>query len=229
MTITCPSCNRKYRLQDSLVTSPYQKMRCSRCGHVFVHGEKNGEEKIVPPVQKPLLSPPGIVEMAAGRRSSRRGVRILLFAILIAVILAAVGYYYWMNYAGASDSRIKIQKMEGQETLIRDGKAFFIKGIVANRSTKPRKFVILKARLYDEQGGFIGERFILAGLELSKDDVARMAKADIEARIAEFRKSNVNSFVLSPDGEAPFSVIFSDPYSGKPKKFSVEIIEAPRP
>ncbi len=229
MTITCPSCNRKYRLQDSLIRSPYQKMRCSRCGHVFVHGQKGEGEKTAPSVQKPLLSPPGIVEKAAKGKESRKGIRIFLLAILIAVILAAAGYYYWMNYAGASDSRLKIQKMEGQETFTRDGRAFFIRGVVANHSTKPRKFVILKARLFDEQGGFMGERFVLAGLQLTKDEVARMGKTDIEARITEFRKSNITAFTLSPAGEVPFSVIFSDPYSAKPKRFTVEIVEAPKP
>jgi predicted Zn finger-like uncharacterized protein len=224
MTITCPSCKRRYRLQDSLIRSPYQKLRCSRCGHIFVYGQDGSNAE-----QTPLLTPPGIVEMEAGKVEGRKGIRILLIAILVAVILAAGGYYYWMNYAGASDKRLTIEKMEGQETVIRDGKAFLIKGVVSNRSTKPRKFVILKAKLFDDRHASMGEHFALAGLQLSKDEVEQMRKPDIEAKITEFRKSNINAFVVQPGKEMPFSVIFADPYTGKPKEFTVEIVEAPKP
>jgi predicted Zn finger-like uncharacterized protein len=226
MTITCPSCKRKYRLQDSLIRSPYQKMRCSRCDHVFVYGRDDREDVTAEP--RPLLSPPGILE-TTNEKKGVRSIRILVIVAIIAAIIAGCGYYYWMNYAGASDGRLSIQKMEGQETITKDGRAFFIRGVVVNRSTKPRKFVILKAKLFDEQHASMGERFALAGLQLSKDEVEQMRKTDIETRITEFRKSNVNALVLQPSKEMPFSIIFSDPYTGKPKEFTVQIIEAPRP
>jgi len=228
MTITCPSCKRKYRLQDALIRSPYQKMRCSRCGHVFIHGQKYSVQEDDAVAEKPLLSPPGIVEKEVGKASGRKRVRVLIISIVIAVIVAVCGYYYWMNYLGASDKRLSIQKMEGLETVTRDGRAFFIKGVVLNRSTKPRKFVILKAKLFDEQRASMGERFVLAGLQLSKEEVEQMRKPDIEARVSEFRKSNVSAFVLQPSREMPFSIVFSDPYTGKPKEFTVEIMEAPQ-
>jgi predicted Zn finger-like uncharacterized protein len=228
MTITCPSCKRKYRLQDALIRSPYQKMRCSRCGHVFIHGQKYSAQEDDASAGKPLLSPPGIVEREAAKRSGGKRVRILVISIVLAAILAVCGYYYWTNYPGASDRRLSIQKMEGLETVTKDGRAFFIKGVVLNRSTKARKFVILRAKLFDEQRGPMGERFVLAGLQLSKEEVEQMRKPDIEARITEFRKSNVNAFILQPSKEMPFSIVFSDPYTGKPKEFTVEIMEAPK-
>ncbi len=229
MTITCPSCYRKYRLQDNLIRSPFQKMRCSRCGHVFVYGQKEAARRDLGREQRPLLTPPGILDAAAGKKErGSKTLRIVILAILIAIILAVCGYYYWVNYAGASDKRLSIQNMEGQETLLRDGRAFFIKGFVANQSTKPRKFIILKARLFDERRSFMGERFVLAGLQLGKNEVEQMRKTDIESRISEFRKSNVSTFVLEPHKEMPFSIVFADSYPSKPKEFSVEIVEAPK-
>jgi len=203
-------------------------MRCSRCGHVFIHGQKYSVQEDDAVAEKPLLSPPGMVETKAGRTSGGKRVRTLIISIMIALVLAVCGYYYWVNYPGASDKRLSIQKMEGLETVTKDGRAFFIKGVVLNRSTKPRKFVILKAKLFDEQRASMGERFVLAGLQLSKEEVEQMKKPDIEARITEFRKSNVNAFVLQPSREMPFSIVFSDPYAGKPKEFTVEIMEAPK-
>jgi predicted Zn finger-like uncharacterized protein len=226
MQITCPSCKRRYRLQDSLIRSPYQKMRCSRCGHVFVYGQDEG--KVGAEVeQKPLLTPPGIVEKL-GAEKSRKGIRALLLVVLVIIILAACGYYYWVNYLGAGNRWLGIRKMEGQETVIRDGRVFLIQGVVENDSTKPRRFVILKAKLFDDQRAAMGERFALAGLRLSKEEVEQLARPDIDAKIAAFRKSNVNAFVVPSKQELPFSIIFADPYTGKPKEFTVEIVEAPR-
>jgi hypothetical protein len=54
-----------------------------------------------------------------------------------------------------------------------------------------------------------------------------MQKPDIEKKVAEFRKANLAAFVLAPTKEMPFSIVFPDSYSGKPKDFSVEIIESP--
>ncbi len=179
-------------------------------------------------MERPLLSPPGIVE-TTGQKTNRRGIRILLLAILLAVILAACGYYYWVNYLGAENRWLSIQKMEGQETLIRDGRVFLIRGVVLNRSTKPRKYVILKAKLFDDKRASMGERFALAGLQITKQEIERLAKPDIDAKIADFRKSSINTFVVPSRQEMPFSIVFAEPYNSRPKEFSVEIVEAPRP
>jgi hypothetical protein len=201
-------------------------MRCSRCGHVFVLGrdEEKGEERVK---ERPLLSPPGIVE-TAGQEPKRRGVLILFLAILLILILAAAGYYYWLNYLGAENRWLSIQKMEGQETLIRDGRVFLIRGVVLNRSTKPRKYIILRAKLFDDKKAPMGERFGLAGLQFSNQEIERMGKPDIEAKISKFRKLSDDTFVVPPRKGMPFSIVFAAPYSARPKEFSVEIAEAPR-
>jgi len=98
-----------------------------------------------------------------------------------------------------------------------------------NRSTKPRKYIIIKAKLFDDKKVSMGERFALAGLQLSKEEIQQMGKTDIDAKISGYRKSNINSFVLPSRKEMPFSIVFADPYYGRPNEFSVEIVEAPRP
>ena len=217
-------------------------MRCSRCGHVFVYGQE--EERPETGVSedrrsgasdrpevtsgRPLLSPPGLLEKE-GEKKNRKGLVVLLLAALILVILVACGYYYWVNYLGAENRWLSIQKMEGQETLIRDGRVFLIRGTVLNGSTKPRKYIILKARLFDDKQVSMGERFALAGLQLSGEEIQQMGKPEIDAKITDFRKSNINAFVVPSTKEMPFSIVFADPYYGRPKEFSVEIVEAPRP
>ncbi len=228
MTITCPECKRKYRLEDSQFKSPYQKMRCSRCGHVFVYEgdglQAKAEEKVFPGL---FSADPSTIAEKPVQKKSRKGLTAFVVSILLLLALAATGWYVWTNYLGAGNRWLKPRKMWGQETVIKDGRVFLICGVVANGSTKPRKYVILKAKLFDQGGALIGEHLALAGLPLSGDEVRQMQKSDIEKKVADFRKDNLSAFMLSPNKEMPFSIVFPDTYSGKPKEFSVEIIESP--
>ena len=219
MTITCPECKRKYRLEDSQVKAPYQKMRCSRCGHIFVYdGGRNlkTEEKVF---TGPLSAGPSAFAETPVRKKSRKGLTALVVSILILLALAAGGWYAWTNHMGAGNRWLKLQNVEGQETPIRDGKIFLIRGTVANDSTKPRKYVILKAKLFDQQGVIIGEHLALAGLPLSSDEVRQMQKSDIEKKVSEFRKANLGAFVLPPPRRCPFPSSFPIPIPESQRSF----------
>ena len=227
MTITCPECRRKYRLEDSQVKAPYQKMRCSRCGHIFVYDGGHPFETEEKVFASPLPEGPPVSTKKGAFRRNRRSLTALAVSVLLILAIVACGWYAWMNYMGAGNRWLKLQNVEGQETAIKDGKVFLIRGAVVNGSTKPRKYVILKAKLFDQQGTIIGEHLALAGLPLSSDEARQMEKADIEKKIADFRKANLTAFVLAPGKDMPFFIVFPDTYSGKPKEFSVEIVESP--
>jgi predicted Zn finger-like uncharacterized protein len=222
MIVTCPSCKSKFRLEDGLVKSPYQKMRCSQCKHVFVYeqdfGGKQGDQ--MPPA-------PPVVEEGTGRRNGRRKVVVLAVSLGVLVVLALSFYVYWVNHLGAGDRWLRIQKMEGQETVLKDGWAFVIRGTVVNGSTKARKYLIVKAKLFDARGIVLGEHRTLAGLSFSKDEIQQMNMSEIQKRITDFKLSDVGVFVLHKNRELPFSIVFPEAYSGKTKEFSVEIVESP--
>jgi predicted Zn finger-like uncharacterized protein len=222
MIVTCPACKRKYRLEDSLVKSPYQKMRCSRCGHVFVNHEDGGDEG---ETQTAASFPSAAAEKHSRLRSNKTVM--LVVAVLVLFGLAVGGYIYWMNYLGAGNNRLSIRKIEGQETIAKDGRVFLVNGTVLNGSTRPRKFVVLKAKIFDEQGAVIGQHLAVAGFPLSAGDIAQMSKSDIEARVKETQKPSPGPLVLYPRKEVPFSIVFPGPYAGKPKEFTVEIVDSP--
>jgi len=224
MIITCPSCSRKYRLEDKLIKARFQKVRCSLCGHVFVyeHGATQEDRKD----QETLTNRDEYTEITV-RKKRRLGLIISVVAVALLFIAAASAYFYWINTIGAADKWLRIRNTEGQETVTRDGKIFLVEGLIANGSTKPRKYVILKAKLFDEHGTVIGEHFALAGLPLSVEELREMRGGEIEKKVADFRLSNLSAFVLRKDGELPFSIVFPDTYTGTPKEFTVEIIESP--
>jgi predicted Zn finger-like uncharacterized protein len=226
MIITCPSCSRKYRLEDRLIKARFQKVRCSHCGHIFVYEHGTAQEDLED--QETLTNRDEHAEITV-RKKRHLGLIISIVAIALLFIAAASAYFYWINTIGAADKWLRIRNTEGQETVTKDGKIFLIKGLIANGSTKPRKYVILKAKLFDEHGTVIGEHFALAGLPLSVEEAREMHGVEIEKKVADFRLSNLPAFVLRKGGELPFSIVFPGTYTGTPKQFTVEVVESPLP
>ncbi len=223
MIVRCPSCNRKYRLDENVVKARFQKMRCSLCGHVFIYEGAARQDARDPEIVTGFGGlPPKPV-----RKKRRWGPMASVTIIALLFIAAAAAYFYWTNYVGAADRWLSIRNAEGQETPIKDGKVFLVKGQIVNSSTKPRKYVILKAKLFDDQGTIISEHFALAGLPLSVEDVREMHAKDIEKKVADFRLSDVSGFVLHTGAEMPFSIVFPGNYAGTPKEFTVEVMESP--
>ena len=165
---------------------------------------------------------------------SRKGPVILLIVVLLLAAMGGGFYYYWMNYTdlagipmGASDRWLSIKNLEGQEIVTKEGKVFFISGTVLNNSTKPRKFLILRAKLFDKDGTVLAEKDVVSGLSFSKEKVGTMQKLDIEKKVNDFKLSGEENFQAGSKKQTPFSVIFFDNGFEKAKEFTVEIVESP--
>lgn len=237
MIVTCPSCGRKFNLPDDAIKSPYQKMKCSRCTHIFMLTKEEQEPAKAELIDDEIMVPPAAPEPEAldeERPRRRKGPAILL---IVLVLLAAIGggsYYCWMNYTdlfgmpmGASDKRLSIKNLQGQEIVTREGKVFFISGIVSNDSTKPRKFLILRAKLFDKEGVVLSEKDVVAGLSFSKETIAVMQKPDVEKKVNDFKLSGEANFQLGSKKQIPFSVVFFDEGFERAKEFTIEIVESP--
>lgn len=214
MIVSCPSCKTKFSLDDGLIRSPFQKMRCSRCHNVFVYQVE-----------------PGMLEEAMGEnapaRPKKRGLTVFLFVLLLLVAAAAGGYFYWVNYLGANNGRLKIQKSEGQEIIIKDGRIFLITGFVWNGSTKARKFFLLRAKIFDGDDRPIAEKHSLAGLVLPKEELPGMQKQEALKRVNEFKMAPIETFQADRNKDLPFAILFVDGDFSKVKTFSVEVIDSP--
>src|SRR5512138_3012822 len=100
MIITCPSCGRKFNLPDDAIKSPYQKLKCSRCSHVFmltkeepIHEEqpsvKVEKQPAKPKPQEVELKPPSaspVVEyedVSMERPRRRKGIIGIIVTLLL--------------------------------------------------------------------------------------------------------------------------------------------------
>jgi predicted Zn finger-like uncharacterized protein len=240
MIVTCPSCRRKFNLPDDAIKSPYQKLKCSRCSHIFMVTKEEQEPERAMKAEpaesrtttRPAVPEPEGPEAEAPRR--RKGPIILLIVLVLLAVMGGGFYYYWMNYTdlfgipmGASDKRLSIKNLQGQEIVTKEGKVFFISGIVANDSTKPRKFLILRAKLFDKDGVVLSEKDVLAGLSFSKEAVTAMQKLDVEKKVNDFKLSGEENFRAGSKKQIPFSAVFFDEGFERAKEFTIEIIESP--
>ena len=241
MIVTCPSCGRKFNLSDDAIKSPYQKLKCSRCSHIFMLTKEEVQPAKPEPAAKHVMNEPTLPLAApesealeAETPRSRKGLLVLVIALVLLAAMSGGFYYYWMNYTdlfgvpmGASDKWLSIKNLEGQEIITKEGMVFFISGTVLNNSTKPRKFLILRAKLFDKGGTVLAEKDVVSGLSFSKEKVGTMQKLDIEKKVNDFKLSGEENFQVGSKKQIPFSVIFFDNGFEKAKEFTVEIVESP--
>jgi predicted Zn finger-like uncharacterized protein len=218
MIVTCPSCNRKYNVEDKAASGSYRKMRCSQCGYTFVHGP--GEKDKTDYVDR--VRAISLHKKTGPVKKRKRGTALFIISFLVLLAIAGGGYYYWEDYLGAGNQYLSIKNLKGQELLTQDSKIFLVTGTIVNRSTKPRRYVFLKCKLFARDGTVLGERFAPAGLDLGLEKAEKMNKAQLE----KMRIPN-EKLVLLRNGQIPFSIIYFDTEFGKAKQFSVEIYEAP--
>lgn len=241
MIIACPSCGRKFNLPDDALKSPFQKLKCSKCSQTFLY-RKEEKADSAQPAQKteeatpkaatptPAHTPaPAVHEEHKRKTRSHRSKKpfIVVLAILILAALGGGFYYYWMEYLGAGDKRLSVKGLEGQELVGKEEKVFFISGSVLNGSTKPRKYIVLRAKLYDKDGTVLAEKDVLAGLPIPKEEAATTAKFDVERKINEFKLTGKERWKIESGKALPFSVIFFDEGFERAKEFTIEIIDSP--
>ncbi len=192
---------------------------------------KPQEVELKPPSASPVVE---YEDVSMERPRRRKGIIGIIVTLLLLAVLGGGFYYCWTNYSelfgipmGASDRWLSIRNLEGQEIIAKEGTLFLVSGNVYNGSTKSRKFLILRAKLFDKEGKVLAEKDVLSGLPFSKDTIASMSKTDIEKKVNDFKLSSEDNFQAAKKKQSPFSIIFFDGTIDKAKEFTVEIVESP--
>ena len=93
MIITCPECLAKYRLEESLISTEGNRVRCSRCQHIFRVQKSESLEQPSPTIE---VSTPGHEEKVLPKRFSRDRffwVKGAMFIVILAGLGLALLYY----------------------------------------------------------------------------------------------------------------------------------------
>ncbi|QCQ21950.1 DUF3426 domain-containing protein [Desulfoglaeba alkanexedens ALDC] len=256
MIVTCEICQTKFRLDLERIGKSRVKVRCSRCGHVFVvekpaesgpsstfaeaeaeaeAASASREETLarVPPIAGPRIPPPR-------EKKSRKG----LIGVLLLLAVVMIGGLYAvarMGILGGGDSESRDTTSADLEkpavSLINDTEAFFlqnetvgqifvVQGHVVNESPRPVSFILLEGKIYTEKEPVVTQR-AYCGNVLSRQDLTRMDMTEIQNVMMNREGADLANVHVPPQGRVPFMVVFHNlPDLSLLTDYSVEVVSA---
>jgi predicted Zn finger-like uncharacterized protein len=189
-----------------------------------------------------------------GRGSVRRrsSFRVVLLLILL-LIVGAVAYLWWQNQGapvtllkhigptlenavekasglwedviGFRKEDLELSGLQGSEDMIGPYRIYIIRGNVANKSRRARKYVKLRVVILDQVGNRMKEKEIFCGNVFTREELEKLAPEFLTGDQA-LQPKRPNDMVLEANGTISFMAIFSGlPREGK--SFKVEKLEAP--
>ncbi len=252
MIVTCEICETKFRLDLERMGKSRAKVRCSRCGHVFVvekpaesspssafaeaeDASASREETLarVPPLAGPRIPP-------TRKKKSRKG---LIGGLLLLAVVMIGGLYTVdrMGILGEGDSESRDTPSADLEkpavSLINDTEAFFlqnetvgqifvVQGHVVNESPRPVSFILLEGKIYTEKEPVVTQRAYCGNL-LSRQDLTRMDMTDIQNVMMNREGADLANVHVPPHGRVPFMVVFHNlPDLSLLTDYSVEVVSA---
>ncbi len=210
MIVECEKCHTRYKISDERISDKGTKVRCSKCGHVFlIKKEKTKEKK---------------------RRKGKIGKKVLIVFILL--IFVAAGYFgskYILSIKEKRNIKLKDVFLEDVKQYFVDnekiGKLLVIEGKVVNRSKVSKKLIKIRATLYDKKGRVVSRKTLFAGNTLSLYQLQLFSQKEIDDALnSKIGILTKNSNVL-PGQSVPFMVVFYNP-PNRVSEFTLQITQA---
>jgi len=252
MIVTCESCSTKFRLDPNRMKKPKSKVRCSRCGHVFVVGQSEDEELIQVDLsetttdteQKKPFSPPSFSTPAPAQPKKRLPVRKLILWS-VPVLLVLFGIYWLVSQKGPGTSTgadaEKAASAEAQQpsvTILDSTQAYFlenssagqifvVEGEVSNESQKPISFILLEGKLYGRDNRVAQSQRCFSGNVMTRDELHKLSITDIQNRMMNREGKELMNVHIAPSKRVPFVLVFQNlPELDALSDYSIEVISA---
>ena len=234
MVIHCEQCQKKFRLDPSLIKNSSVRVRCSSCQHVFRvdRPEPVYDEKWPSPTQEMEIGP---VEVKAPPRVSRRSRRPFI-VVLVLLLLVVAGLALWQYLPSLLEPRPASNRSGiGQLHLVETrgyfidnqqaGQLFVIEGRLRNEFPKARRWVHLRAKLYTIDGQAARQLDFYAGDLLTTQQLRSMSLKDLVGLIQQRPAAQEGGRILAAQEEVSFTVPFGNlPDLTKLSDYSVEIL-----
>jgi predicted Zn finger-like uncharacterized protein len=246
MIVTCEACHTKFRLDPERLRGPKSKVRCSRCGHIFlvirqeeealdVHLGDDMDLAAEDSADSPLpLTPsgPSRVQKAPPRR------RWLLWLAL--AIVLGIGMLGVFSYLG-SRSQEKLPPLSGETLTVKvldtthafflenahAGQIFVVEGEVENQSVKPVSFVLVEGKLFNTTNRVSITQRCYVGNAMSRDELGRMNITEIQNRMMNREGKSLSNVKVPPGKRVSFMLVFHNlPELKALSDYSVEAISS---
>jgi predicted Zn finger-like uncharacterized protein len=226
MIVRCPRCDTRFKLDPERIKGETATVRCSRCRHIFPvrRSEAAPQEEITARPPREVMGP------APPRKRKRLWLPFLLVFVLCAAGAAALWLRFpWSNARQSVPENMGINLLHLEETHgyfidnEKAGQLFVIEGRVRNDFTTPRRWILLRARLYTTDGKEAKQQLFYAGNLLSRGQLQSLALADQLGRIQQTPQGT--EAAIRSGQEVAFIVPFGDlPDLNKLGDYSVEIV-----
>jgi predicted Zn finger-like uncharacterized protein len=246
MIVTCESCSTKFRLNPERLKGPRSKVKCSRCGHIFLLiqqeeevMEVNLEDDMDLPgkdssIPVPLLPP--AVPSGPKKNSSRKR---WLFWIASVLALAA-GVQGLVSYL-ISRPQQKTPQVSTETPLIKvldstqafflenshTGQIFVIEGEIENLSARPVSFILVEGKLFNTTNRVAITQRCYVGNAMTREELARLNMTEIQNRMMYREGKSLGNVKIPPGKRVPFMLVFHNlPELKALSDYSVEIISS---
>ena len=246
MIVTCEACDTKFNLDPERLSGPKSKVRCSRCGHVFMLVQEeedvfdidlpddtdlSEEEDTGSP---PLLKPPG----PSVPHKTILGNRLFIWlAVIVALGAGLLGLASYLTShpqdktpPGSADTAL-VKVLDTTQPFFLEnahaGQIFVVEGEVENQSAKPVSFVLIEGKLFNTTNRVAITQRCYAGNAMSREELSRMNITEIQNRMMNREGKTMSNVKIPPGKRIPFVLVFHNlPELKALSDYSVEVISS---
>ncbi|MCE5242798.1 MAG: DUF3426 domain-containing protein [Syntrophobacteraceae bacterium] len=254
MIVTCESCKTKFRFDPSRARGSKKKVRCSRCGHVFLVKLDTEEEALIhvdlsedmgPEDDAAPFAPPPPGARTPGKAQRSGMLRKLLLWLVPLALLAGGAYYYAQKYTASPSQPLSSAKdkppqpNEQPAVTIMDstrayflenahaGQIFVVEGEVSNESSRPISFILLEGKLYTTNNQIAQTQRCYPGNGMPRNELAQLNVTEIQNRMMNREGKNLTNVNVAPSKRIPFMLVFHNlPEMDALGDYSIEVISA---
>ncbi|MGV8074768.1 MAG: DUF3426 domain-containing protein [Syntrophobacteraceae bacterium] len=254
MIVSCESCGTKFRFDPARMRGSRTKVRCSRCGHVFVLSRPEEEEFVHVDLsdenlfdddsgdysQDITISPP------ITRTGKKRSFKVPA-AILLVLLIFGLGIYWLIEHSEsilppATNHQVKqASGGEGQPPTITildstqayflenslSGQIFVVEGEVANESDRPVSFILLEGKLYTKNNQIAQSQRCFSGNPINRDELIKLDINNLQNRMMNREGKDLMNVNIPASKRVPFMLIFHNlPELDALGDYSIEVISA---
>ncbi|MCE5334186.1 MAG: zinc-ribbon domain-containing protein [Desulfobacteraceae bacterium] len=248
IVIACESCGSRFRLDSEKLNKPRNKVRCSRCKHVFyveppeedglIHIEISEEEGSFVPGAAPQQVGKAVAPETGARSSMTRKV---LFGGVAALLVLIITLYFTLSSSILTSGVKKtVPKEPAQPTVtimeslqayylenIHAGQLLVIEGEVLNESPKPVSFVLVEGKLFNSNDVVAQIQRCYLGNVLSRKEIANLKLTEIQDRMMNREGKNLKNVRIPPASKVPFMLVFHNlPEISSLSNYSVDVISS---
>ena len=185
----------------------------------------------VPPPVEPFegedLPPLSITSRRKG--SSIFLVSVIAVSLLVVTVLAGAGFFFlkegptvfnrfglgfmapWFGMAATEEGSISVRNTAGSYVINKEaGELFVINGEAVNNFKKPRATINVKVVLFGKNGAVIAHKTAYCGNQLSREQLATLPLAKIEASMNNQFGDSLSNLGVAPGKGIPFVVVFAN-------------------